>query len=92
LSKEIGQIAAESEEHAMPTVTIEEAQSRLTELIHGLLPGEELVITENDLPAAKLSRIEPKVQRPRKAGSAKGKIWMAPDFDAPLEEFKEYME
>ena len=26
-----------------------------------------------------------------KAGSLKG-IWMAPDFDAPLEDFREYME
>jgi hypothetical protein len=35
----------------------------------------------------------PKIEaRPRrKAGSAKGQIWMADDFDAPLEEFKEYM-
>ena len=24
-------------------------------------------------------------------GSMKGKIWMADDFDAPLEDFKEYM-
>ncbi len=31
-------------------------------------------------------------QRPRRVpGSAKGKIWMAPDFDEPLEEFKDYM-
>jgi hypothetical protein len=28
----------------------------------------------------------------RKAGSMKGTVWMAPDFDAPLEDFKEYME
>ena len=27
-----------------------------------------------------------------RAGSAKGKIWMADDFDAPLDDFKEYME
>ena len=27
----------------------------------------------------------------RKAGSAKGKFTLAPDFDAPLEDFKEYM-
>ncbi len=27
----------------------------------------------------------------RKAGSAKGKFKLAPDFDAPLEDFKEYM-
>jgi DNA-damage-inducible protein J len=26
-----------------------------------------------------------------KLGIMKGKIWMADDFDAPLEEFKEYM-
>ncbi|MFP4692265.1 MAG: DUF2281 domain-containing protein [Halothece sp.] len=29
---------------------------------------------------------------PAKAGSAKGMVWMSDDFDAPLEEFKEYME
>jgi hypothetical protein len=28
----------------------------------------------------------------RKAGSLAGEIWMSPDFDEPLEEFKEYME
>ena len=27
----------------------------------------------------------------RKAGSAKGKYKLAPDFDAPLEDFEEYM-
>ncbi len=26
-----------------------------------------------------------------KFGSAKGLIWMAPDFDEPLEDFKDYM-
>lgn len=28
----------------------------------------------------------------RKAGAFKGKGWIADDFDAPLDEFKEYME
>jgi hypothetical protein len=27
----------------------------------------------------------------RKAGSAKGKYKLAPDFDSPLEDFKDYM-
>ncbi len=76
----------------MAIVTIQEAQAGLSDLIHKLVPGEEVVITENDQPVAKLSRTEPKKQWPCKAGSAKGKIWMAPDFDAPLEDFKEYME
>ncbi len=35
--------------------------------------------------------LEQKSTRPR-FGSAKGRIKMAEDFDAPLEEFREYME
>lgn len=34
---------------------------------------------------------EKSVRLKRQAGILKGKIWMAPDFDAPLEDFKEYM-
>jgi DNA-damage-inducible protein J len=34
---------------------------------------------------------EPKKKQP-KLGGWEGKIWMADDFDAPLEDFKEYME
>ena len=73
----------------MATVTLQEAQAQLSELIHRLANGEELVITENDQPVAKLARVEVVKQSPRKAGSAKGKIWMAPDFDDPLEDFEE---
>jgi antitoxin (DNA-binding transcriptional repressor) of toxin-antitoxin stability system len=76
----------------MPTITLQEAQARLPDLIHRLTPGDEVVITENDEPVAKLARTDSKKHWPCKAGSAKGKIWMAPDFDAPLEEFKEYMD
>lgn len=32
------------------------------------------------------------VQKTPQPGSMKGKIWMTEDFDAPLEDFKEYME
>jgi DNA-damage-inducible protein J len=31
------------------------------------------------------------VKKTPKPGCMKGKIWMADDFDAPLEDFKEYM-
>ena len=76
----------------MYTVSIQEAQAQLPNLIHRLSVGDEMVITENEQPVAKLIRSEPRQQWPCKAGSAKGKIWMSPDFDDPLEEFKEYME
>jgi antitoxin (DNA-binding transcriptional repressor) of toxin-antitoxin stability system len=75
----------------MATVTIEVAQVNLSELIDKLQPGEEVVITRNANPVAKLVKeIPPKL--PRQPGLLKDKIlYMADDFDAPLEEFKEYM-
>ncbi len=39
-----------------------------------------------------LEREEPVTAKPgRKAGSSKGMIWMAPDYDEPLADFKDYM-
>jgi hypothetical protein len=40
---------------------------------------------------AKLEAIEAPTTRPQ-FGCLAGKIWLAPDFDAPLEDFKEYLE
>ena len=53
----------------MATVTIEEARDKLPELIHRLTPGDEVVITENDQPVARLTaaapteRLEPDARR-----------------------------
>jgi len=85
----------------MTTIALEQTQTTLSELIHRLTPGEEVIIFENDravarlvlspLPSARQS--EPGNQWPCKAGSAKNtRHWMASDFDAPLDAFKEYME
>ena len=75
----------------MTTVTIEQAQAALPEIIQRLQPGEEITITEHGRPLAQVKKAE-RTSWPCKAGSAAGKVWMAPDFDAPLEDFKEYME
>lgn len=76
----------------MPTMNLEDVQSRLQVVIDGLNPGEPLVITKDGEPVATLTRNPPKTW-PSKAGSAKDKIlWIAPDFDAPLEEFREYLD
>ena len=78
---------------AVQTVPIQEALAQLSDLIHRLAPGDEVVITENGEPVAKLARTEREKQWPCKVGSVRGTVhWMAPDFDAPLEDFKEYME
>lgn len=77
----------------MTTVSIDDAKARLTELIDQLQPGEEIVITRDQQPVARLVA-EPKHEpKPRRPGTLKGTVlYMAPDFDAPLEDFKEYME
>jgi prevent-host-death family protein len=75
----------------MATVTIEEAQAHLGDLIEKLQPGEEVVITRNAEPVAKLVAAAPPAPL-RQPGLLKDKIlYMADDFDAPLEDFKEYM-
>jgi antitoxin (DNA-binding transcriptional repressor) of toxin-antitoxin stability system len=77
----------------MLSVTIEDAQAHLKELLAGLKPGEEIVITQDQKPVARLIAEGPTLSQPRKLGSMKGSVlYVAPDFDAPLEEFKEYME
>jgi len=71
-------------------VTLQEAQARLPELLAGLVPGEELVITDNGQPVATLTRSR-RTSWPCQPGSARDKShWMAEDFDAPLEDFKDY--
>ena len=72
-------------------VSIEEAQAHLAELIAGLQPGEELVITQNEQPVARLIAQQAAARHARKAGSAKGKLVILVDDDEHLQDFKEYM-
>jgi prevent-host-death family protein len=76
----------------MTTVTVEQAQTRLTELIDKARTGEEIVITRDEQPVARLTGEAAPSPKQRRAGTLRGTIlYMAADFDAPLEEFKEYM-
>ena len=75
------------------TITIEEAQAKLRELIHRLKPGEEVIITENQQPVAKLVNEPPKPTtglRPP-PGLGKGFITVISDDDEHLKDFEEYM-
>ena len=80
----------------MTTVSLIEAQAKLAELIHSLHFGEEVLIIENDQPIARIARIlaaQPQPCQPRRPGSLRGTVLhMADDFNAPLDDFKEYME
>jgi antitoxin (DNA-binding transcriptional repressor) of toxin-antitoxin stability system len=77
------------------TVTLDEAQARLRDLVHALRTGDEIVIMDDSTPVAKLVGGSPQTSRPSRPapGFMKGQIlYMAPDFDAPLEDLREYME
>lgn len=70
-----------------------EQQKRIAALAEEMnKPWEEVLreAIETYFQAHKDSRSEATAPR-RRAGSARGKIRMAPDFDAPLEDFKDYM-
>ena len=64
----------------MTQLDISQAKSDFLTLLNLALQGEEIVITQDDQPVAKISPIK----RSLKRGNAKGKLWMSEDFDQPL--------
>lgn len=71
----------------MTTVTIEEAQAKLPELIDHLAEGEELVITRNQRLIGEQSK--PRL-RPA-PGLGKGILTIISDDDEHLQDFADYM-
>jgi antitoxin (DNA-binding transcriptional repressor) of toxin-antitoxin stability system len=73
------------------TITMAEAHARLPELVALLADGEELIITQDDKPVARLVREVPPPRKPRKAGKCKGMMKIISDDDEHLKDFEEYM-
>lgn len=74
----------------MYQVSLNEAKTRLLDLIEAALKGENVFIFREDRQMVQLVPVEPPKRQPQ-FGSAKGLIVMADDFDAPLADFDEYM-
>lgn len=69
----------------MRTLPLEEAGSRLTEIIEQQAPGEEIVLTRDGVPVATVRKLIP-------LGTLKGSVLsIAPDFDEIPEGFEEYL-
>ena len=66
----------------MKALNLYEAKSQLSALVEEAAAGTEIVIAKNGRPRAMLVAIRP--VRQREPGSARGRIRMAADFDAPL--------
>lgn len=65
-----------------------EAKTRLSELVRLVEGGEKVVLARNGTPVAEL--VPAAAPKKREGGFWKGKVWISPDFDAPLPEFEEY--
>ena len=59
-----------------------DAKAQLSSLVEEAAAGAEIVIAKAGKPRAKLVPIRQSGRR--RPGRAKGKIWIAKDFDAPL--------
>ena len=67
-----------------------EAKTHLARLLDAVERGERIYITRRGKRVAQLSPVEE--SKKAKFGCAKSKgFYMSPDFDEPLEDFKEYM-
>jgi prevent-host-death family protein len=66
-------------------VNVHEAKTHLSKLLARVSAGEEVIIARAGKPIA---RLVPITERPQKRvpGSAKGKVFISPDFDTPLPE------
>ncbi|MBN1290434.1 MAG: type II toxin-antitoxin system Phd/YefM family antitoxin [Candidatus Latescibacteria bacterium] len=75
----------------MLQVNIHEAKTHFSKLIKKVIDGEEIVIAKSNKPIAKIISIN-KPKPKRILGAAKGKIKISSDFDAPIEDFVDYIQ
>ena len=72
----------------MTRIDVRHAGDRLSTLIERARRGEDVVLTDDDRPLARLVAADGSGRR--RPGSAKGLIQMSDDFDEPLDELDEY--
>jgi prevent-host-death family protein len=75
----------------MAHFNIADAKAHFSTLVQRALMGEEVIIAKDNKPVLRLVPLQQPSDQPRQPGSARGKIWMAPDFDDTPEDFKEYL-
>ncbi len=67
------------------TVNVHQAKTHLSRLLADVEKGREVVVARAGKPVAKLVPFAARAA-PRTMGRLQGKIWISPDFDAPLSE------
>ena len=69
------------------TVTLREAAANLTKIVGSLGPGDEVVLTENDRPVAKIVGGGRPEVRPRKPGNCRGLLTILTEDEEHLADF-----
>lgn len=72
----------------MQNIDINQVKQQLPKILENI--EGTIIITKQGLPIAKIVGI-PNKKKKRQFGSAKGLIKISDDFDAPLDDFEEYM-
>lgn len=74
----------------MQMMPLEIAEGHLTEMIEKLSPGEEVVLTTNNVPVARL--VGEGTQKPQSVpGRGKGMLTIISEDDQHVQDFAEYM-
>lgn len=72
----------------MSQVEVQELAQQLPKVITAIANGEEVILTNAEVPVAKLIKLEPEMLG-RVPGSARGLFTMTDDFDEPLDDLFE---
>lgn len=78
----------------MSQVMLEDVGSQIVQLVQRASSGEDIVIVRDSTPVARITALPEDAPTEREGGFGSGKyalVYMADDFDAPLDDFKEYM-
>ena len=70
----------------MSQYNIAEAKAHLNELLEKAMLGEDIVIAKAGVPIARMTAWQAPRVRIAAPGAMNGEAWMAPDFDAPLDD------
>ncbi len=73
------------------TLAMEDLRMSVPELVDTLSPGDEVVLTRNHQPVAKLVHGTSPPRKPRSPGNCKGMITLLAEDDEHLEGFAEYL-
>ncbi len=66
------------------TVSVDEAQNKLQDLLAHAVAGNEVIITDHGTPVARLVPVVAHSKKKRVAGLNRGSIFTSEDFDEPL--------